>query len=212
MTALALLAIAGWFALALVTAWGMGRRGHSPFTWAVIMGSLGPLGLPLAAIAIGRERAAAPSVLRRGGGASGTAHVVVGIDGSAASEATLAMVCRMLGPQLGRLTLATVVDFDQGELAGHSDADAARAMAARLGEAFAAYDPTVVVLTGRPAIELAKFAAARHATLLAVGGRGLGNTSALLRSVAEQLTRTSTVPVLLGGAADRSADTSAPAA
>lgn len=211
MTALVLLAIAGWFGFAFVTAVGMGRRGHSPFTWAVIMGALGPLGLPLAAIAIGRERAGATTVLRAGGDGQAT-HVVVGIDGSAASEQVLDMVCRVFGPGLGRLTLATVVDYDQGEMASHREGDAARAMLTRLGEAYAAYDPAVVMLAGRPAMALARYAAEHHASLLAVGGRGRGNTSALLGSVADQLTKMSTVPVLVGSAAERSARSGAPAA
>lgn len=89
----------------------MGRRGHNPFAW-----------LLLGAILSGRD----PGDRCRGtrGGDAPTAggrgrhqrwravDVLVGIDGSPEAEAAMRAAASLFGPLIGRLTLATVEDFD----------------------------------------------------------------------------------------------------
>src|SRR5690348_5187902 len=93
----------------------MGRRGHDSFGWLVLGTVLGPLGVILA-IAARSDEKLDPARLRLGPRAipaSGTIDVLVGYDGSAESLAALQTVPALLGDRLGRLTVATVVPYDQ---------------------------------------------------------------------------------------------------
>jgi len=96
----------------LVLAGVMGRRGHDPFGWWLLGTVLGPLALPLALSAERKRRSAVVRVLRQGTPGGGPVDVLVGIDGSPEAAAALMAALDLLGPRLGRLTLAAVTRPD----------------------------------------------------------------------------------------------------
>jgi nucleotide-binding universal stress UspA family protein len=121
-------------------------------------------------------------------------------------------VLDLLGPQLGRLTLATVVDLDAS--VEHDRAkDQARAELLRRadqirmrlwspsqepdehGRPF----PDLILLPGQPAEALPRLAAGGGYDLLVVGSRSTGLSKILLGSTATTLAAQAKVPVLLAG-------------
>jgi nucleotide-binding universal stress UspA family protein len=162
-----------WLAVALTIgitlAVLMGRRGHSAFEWFLIGAILGPIALPLA---WGR------------------------IDGSPESETALRTAVEILGPRIGRLTLAGVTDFDYGSSQAQADTKRAlerlRAMAASANVSA----PGIIILSGRPADALSERTLRDGYQLLVVGRRGRGASKAILGSTATQLA-SAPIPVLV---------------
>jgi nucleotide-binding universal stress UspA family protein len=191
-----------WLAVALTIgitlAVVMGRRGHSAFEWFLIGGILGPFALPLAWGRIGSEPAAPNREIVDAAPGSGTGpiDVLVGIDGSAESETALRTAIEILGPRMGRLTLAGVTGFDYGSSQAQADTKRAleslRAMAASASGSGAG----IIILSGRPADALTEFALRDGYQLLVVGRRGRGASKAILGSTAAQLA-SAPIPVLV---------------
>ena len=200
-TAVILLVLGAWVGTGVVLALIMGRRGHAPFSWGALGVVFGPLCIPLALSSTRREQEARAQQVGAGIDGSGPLDVVVGVDGSAEATAALRTVVRMLGPQLGRLTIASVLDFDTAESDmqwGERDRTLAELERdADLVAAAAGRRPETLLLAGQPAEALGRFAADEGFALLAVGSRGRGLSKLLLGSVAAQLARGSTVPVLI---------------
>jgi nucleotide-binding universal stress UspA family protein len=186
-----------WSLLGVSMALVMGRRGHQPFMWLVLGITFGPLVLPLAANALGHDR---PGLLKRlspGRPGTGGVDVLVGIDGSAEAEDALRMAIGLLGPRLGRLTLAAVVDYDIADGSSLAeDNERARGDLIRTANA-TALRPETVLLSGRPAEALRKFAVEEGYGLIVVGRRGRGASHVLLGSVASKLAHGGDVPVLI---------------
>jgi hypothetical protein len=101
-----------WGVIGLITSYVMGRRGHNPFGWLFLGAVFGPLVVPLAIGAARRARMTSQAVGVVGSRGEGPVDVLVGIDGSPQSAAALGAMCALLGPRLGRLTLAAVVSFE----------------------------------------------------------------------------------------------------
>lgn len=192
--------VVGWVLVGLAVALFMIRRGHSAGTWLALGVSGGPFSLFLVVLAVQREgEVTLQSTLEQGQTRSGALRVLVGVDGSAAAEAAAAAAVTLLGPSLGRLDLATVLDFDTVIDPIASDPDrrvsvvqaGARARLQELG-----VSPTCVRLTGRPAVEIAQAAAGGAYDLVVVGPHGR-RAAASLGSVARALTEHAPVPVLV---------------
>lgn len=193
-TAVGAIVIACWAVVGLGVSLAMRRRGHDLFAWLWLGAALGPLVIPLALDAVRREQLAAPRLVRHGAARSGLS-VLVGFDGSAEARAALEDALALLGPSIGRLVIARVVDFD-------ADAIPARARAAAddLAEAAAiadAWSPETVVLHGDPGRVLCQLAGADGHDLLVVGARGAGASAAILGSVTARAARHAPVPVLV---------------
>jgi len=193
-------ALAGWLAIGAVMAVLMGRRGHAPYSWGLLGLVLGPLAIPLAIQAVAWERPTLARRLQTGAIGDGAVDVLVGVDGSPEGDAALGEVIRLLGPRIGRLSLATVLDFDVAE-AGFSKALHDQAVAALQDRADAVVavtgrEPETTLLGGRPAAALAHHAVEGGYHLLALGARGAGRSHALLGSVARELACGIGVPVL----------------
>lgn len=191
-----------WAAIGVVSAIVMGRRGYAPFSWLILGTVFGPLVVPLA---ISRHRQAgelAPSGTV--GTWEGPVDVLVGIDGSAESIAAAEVVSNLLGGRIGRLTLATVIDYDTalGGEAGlaHREALADLDRALVTVRDASQRQPETVVLTGKPADALVKQASDGQFDVLAVGSRGRGASRLLAGSVATRLARGALTPVLIVGA------------
>jgi nucleotide-binding universal stress UspA family protein len=159
---------------------------------------LGPLALPLAWGRIGSEPAATNREIVDAvpGPGTGPVDVLVGIDGSAESETALRTAVEILGPRIGRLTLAGVTDFDYGSSQAQADTKRAlerlRAMAASANVSA----PGIMILSGRPADALSEHALRDGYQLLVVGRRGRGASKAILGSTAAQLA-SAPIPVLV---------------
>ena len=186
-----------WGLLGVSTALVMGRRGHEPFMWLVLAIVFGPLVLPLAVRALRHDRPGLLRQLSTGHPGPGKVDVLVGIDGSEAAVDALRSVIAILGDRLGRMTLATVVDYDVAE--GSGLAEGRREAEADLRRAAEATElaPGTVLLSGRPAEALRKYAVEEGYELMTVGRRGRGASRTLLGSVATELARGGDVPVLV---------------
>jgi nucleotide-binding universal stress UspA family protein len=200
-----------WIGFGLLLALIMGRHGHDPFAWWLLGTLLGPLAVPLAVSSEGRQ-AERPERLGAGAPGRGPVDVLVGLDGSPEAGAALLTVLDLLGPQLGRLTLATVIDLDASvehdrakdqarvELRRRADLVQMRLWtpspeADEDGRRF----PDLILVPGQPAEALQRLAVEGGYDLLAVGSRGTGLSKVLLGSTASALAAKAKIPVLLAG-------------
>jgi nucleotide-binding universal stress UspA family protein len=189
-------AIAVWLSIGISLALVMGRRGHGAFQWLLLGAVLGPIALPLALARIRDERRPQTQELAAGVRGSGAIDVLVGIDGSPESQAALGSAVELLGPRIGRLTLAWVTEFDDTSAQARENTKRAVESLERSAEAANVTEPGMVLLSGRPADALTDQARHEGYQLLVVGRRGRGATKALLGSTASRLARTD-VPVLI---------------
>jgi nucleotide-binding universal stress UspA family protein len=186
-----------WALLGVSMAVVMGRRGHQPFMWLVLGIVLGPLVLPLAASAIRHDEPGLFERLSLGRAGTGSVDVLVGIDGSVEAEQALRKGVGLFGWRLGRLTLAAVLDYDvaAGTFLAEDSQKAQRDLV-RTAKA-ASPRPETVVLSGRPAEALRKYAVEQAYDVIVVGRKGHGANRVLLGSVASELARGDEVPVLI---------------
>lgn len=201
------LIVVGWVVVGTAVGFYEVRRGH--WRWLWLLGAIaGPLAIPLARQANRDEPHVTPLLLSDAPERSDRAglEVLVGIDGSEDSTDAAVSIAESLGPHLGSLTLATVVDYESMvDYAGPSrEPDRARAQAeARLTAAADDLEPLlgsrpgVVVLAGKPAAALQQHANDERFDLVVVGRRGRGITKRLVGSCATELARASSVPVVI---------------
>jgi nucleotide-binding universal stress UspA family protein len=186
-----------WGLLGVSTALVMGRRGHQPFMWLMLAIVFGPLVLPLAVNALLHDRLGLFERLSSGRRGAGSVDVLVGTDGSPEAESACRSAIQMLGSRLGRLTLAAVVDYDVAVGSGLAEEnERARTGLMRTADA-TGLRPEALLLSGRPAEVLRKYAVEEGYDLIVVGRRGHGASRLLLGSVADALARGGEVPVLI---------------
>ena len=143
--------------------------------------------------------------------------MLVGVDGSPESAAAVRATVDVLGPRLGSLTLATVLDLDTMEAihtrtAGQSVFEQqARTLLDEAAAPVAANGPATVILSGRPTDALLGYAQRHHVDLVSVGARGKGLSEAALGSVAQELVRQPDVLVLVAGRRTAAAASTKPA-
>jgi nucleotide-binding universal stress UspA family protein len=189
---------AAWVAIGVVASIAMGRRGHNPFAWLVMGAILGPLVIPVASVSVAQERTGRPDEVIGGSPGEGDVDILVGIDGSPASEAALDVTLKLFSTRIGRLTLVYVEDFDSAR--SHSPLDAKKvAMASleKMASAAGTHEPGAVILAGRPADALMRYGIEEGYGLIAIGRRGRGATKALLGSTAQRLSQGAELPVLI---------------
>ena len=189
-----IVAAACWLSIGLTLALVMGRRGHDAFAWLILGTLFGPLSAIFAVESRGDERPSPELVKARHSSGPGPIDALVGIDGSPESQAALHAAIEILGPRLGRLTLATVIPYDSGM-------DRRRTARATLVEQAEALGdgPRVELLHGRPAPVLLERALSDGYDLLVIGTRGAGASKALLGSTAADVAESTKIPVLLMG-------------
>ena len=213
-SALFALGFAAWIVTGIVLGLVMGRRGHNAFGWLVIGSILGPLAVIIALVLAHDEPQGASRTLVPAVRGQGPVDVLVGLDGSPEAANALHAALAILGPRVGRLSLAGVVDYDlaatdppaEGERQLRAELARQEAYVLSLAPRFElasaashAAHPEVVILTGRPSTALTTKATEEGFDLIVVGTRGRGLSRALLGSVASELASHSKVPVLLAG-------------
>jgi nucleotide-binding universal stress UspA family protein len=193
-----------WVAIGLAAYWWMARRGHRSRWWLLLAALLGPIFAATVKDRAEREPRAVEH-WRAGERYGGWPRILVGIDGSEESEQALHGVLDLLPDGVGTLMLATVVDYDApGEADTDDQLSRAHDRLAQLQEVASGRSTRAVdceVLTGPPAEALLRCAADQEVDLVVVGRRGRGMSTRLLGSVATQLLRTPSLPVLLAAPA-----------
>ena len=197
------LVVAAWILCACGITVFMIRRGHRPATWALVSFVLGPLALVPAAWARFRSRRVETTTVRRGGqgGRSGGLSVLVGIDGSVHARRALVAALETLGDQIGRLTLATVLDYETArartERIDRTRAEQALSEAVELVGELSDLEPDAVLLPGAPAHALVDRAEANGDDLIVVGTHGGGDSDWLLGNTAAMLSMQERVRVMI---------------
>lgn len=206
---IALIIVAAWIAIGASVGFYEVRRGH--WRWLWLLGAMaGPFAIPLARSAQGQEPYIQPVILDQSDHEQGKGlHVVVGVDGSDASDHATRTALELLGWRVGAVTLATAIDFETVNVTspgtlGPEDAwddrkeaedmlsDAADRLASWMG-----HRPTTVLLAGKPSEALQYYAEEHEGDLLVVGCRGAGLTKRVIGSCASQLAHRSTVPIFM---------------
>jgi nucleotide-binding universal stress UspA family protein len=122
--------------------------------------------------------------------------VLVGIDGSAEAANALRATIQLMGANIGRLMLASVVTFDEASQQSREDEERAIALLEAAASSVEAATPGRVLLSGQPADALIAHAAEAGYDLLVIGRRGRGASKALLGSTADRAAR-GPIPVLI---------------
>jgi hypothetical protein len=163
--ALVAAALAVWVLIAVLTTLLMAHRGHSWFQWAVISGVLGPISWPLVAyVLLTEERpAVAPPM---------DVDVLVAVPPWITSIEPMLEAVRELEPLARKATLVSVLDAEDATTAtGRAAAEGVAVLMERCAQALVTeglVDPPVEhrILYGRPADELARFAAGRFRAIV----------------------------------------------
>lgn len=190
------IAVVGWLGIGVVLAAALGRRGFDSVSWLLIGIVLGPMAIPIAWNCIRRDETLSPQVLAAPAAARDATgiDVLVGFDGSPEASGAVNEAIVLFGDRLGRLTLATVVPFDEAPVADDVAQTALAAEVAKLTQ----FAPTLELVHGHPATALAAAALEGGYDVLVVGTTGAGHAH-LFGSAAKELAHHSTVPVLLTG-------------
>lgn len=182
-----------WSLEALALGYFMGRRGYDSYAWVVIGFVFGPISLGIALFYVRQSPSRDPVVLRPGKSGPGLIDVLVGVDGSPEADGGIPSVRRLLGSELGSITVAQVIPVDatvEARLRAEQDL-------ARVADEHSTLGVSTVLLRGEPAAALRDYAADLQCELIVVGARGRGRSASLLGSVATALAGGGTLPVLL---------------
>jgi nucleotide-binding universal stress UspA family protein len=191
-----------WALIGVVAAAVMSRRGHALYPWMFIGIVLGPLVIPVIVTTMRAEQTAPAPPVDRSAPRGQQLAVLVGVDGSEDAKGALVTAIALLGTRIGRLTIATVLDYDlERTLAGREEQENAREMLtahARLAADRLGRDVETALLSGRPADALVQHARAAHDDVIIVSPRGKGAAARMMfGSVASQLARGVGLPVII---------------
>ncbi|MGH9183325.1 MAG: hypothetical protein ACRDZ9_05865 [Acidimicrobiales bacterium] len=170
---LAVALLVAWVTSGLVTAYVMRRRGHDFRPVAALGFVFGPLFIPLALDAVRHREPRAPShLLSDGRWAGGPVDVLIGLVGPAETVADVVPVLDLLGPRVGRVTVAVAIDYESAESDDWSDAKGPAALELKLAAVLLSgrHEPATVLVAGSPERAFVRYAAeARHDLVMLVG-------------------------------------------
>jgi hypothetical protein len=183
-----------WGLIAVATTLFMAHRGHSWFQWAIISGALGPISWPLVAYTVLSEE---PSEVEL----PVEVDVLVAVPPWLRSPEPIVEAVRHLEPLSRTATLASVLDAEDASTpGGRAASEELDALLARCGDALVAeglVEPPVErrILYGRPADELARFAAAGGFRAIVFGPDASRAHHLLQGHTRARLQRRTTIPV-----------------
>jgi nucleotide-binding universal stress UspA family protein len=186
----------------------LGRHGYRGGAWYFLGAVLGPLFVPIAIERGRRATQVLEGTSAEGAVSAGQLVVLVGVDGSAESDRAVRDAAALFRPAHARIVLAAVADPSIGEFGDDAGQQKWHDLLAERARWLPPDGPAPVleVLCGQPALVLLAAAEAEKADALVIGRRGRGLSRRLLGSVAEELTRRATIPVLLAGPVSRGGD------
>lgn len=183
-----------WLMGALAGFYYLYRHGHPSPVWLLGGLILGPFSLP---VFMERAEKSSHVLVEHGKVRPNHRKVVVGLDGSAASDHALAVAEQLIDPGGCCLILCEVVDYDtETDPRSERVAEASERLE-KVAAAVSADNAVVEVLAGRPAHALSEAADKHDADIVVVGSRGRGLSKALLGSVSEDLLKVCKRPVLV---------------
>lgn len=193
--------VAAWMLSGAAIALIMVRRGHSPILWWFLI-PCGPLLALLALNAKDEEGSFKPTSVREGAAGPGSLHVLVGVDGKDSALSACRQVVDELGPALGRITLAAVLNYDVGQVQDvEVNVHAAELWldeAAQVTVGEGGPDPSAVVLVGNTVNKLAEWAKDNDVDLIVVAGRSHSSAHhAIVGGVAHGLMVEAGCPVMV---------------
>jgi nucleotide-binding universal stress UspA family protein len=134
--------------------------------------------------------------------------VLVGLDGSHASQEAMFGALQALGGRIGRLTLAFVIDFDSATsktaASQRLKAESTLLHQASVARAASGIEPATIVVPGNPAVALADLAMEQGDDWIVIGTAGAGNADWLRGSTTTALAAASTPVMMISGPVDRS--------
>lgn len=147
---LVLAVVAVWCATGLVIASVVARRGHERRPMGALGIAFGPLLAGFAASSLrSREEHASAVVLRPPRQLGGTDRVLVAVQGNAADAADALPLLRTSGDDLGEVSIGCPVSFEDAELEGRPESDAAAAFLRQAAVFLDEFEPGLVLLPGR---------------------------------------------------------------
>lgn len=193
--------VVGWLVVGTATtALVMRRRGHRNPLWFGVGMALGPLFLPIALERRRRDTVVPDVPAKSPATSTGTTErldVLVGVDGSPASETAVRTAVRLFGPRTDRLLLVRVLDYDHVGTRAARDPEPPADIARLLGPRGGMRPCWLEVVAGDPANALREVAEQEDVDVLVVGHHGRSRPAALLGSVAGSLARDCPRPVLV---------------
>lgn len=161
-----------WVTVGLVTALALSRRGHDLRSTGTLGFVFGPLFIPLAVHLRRRQAAVEPVLVAPGRTAGGPVDVLVGLECRPEGAASVLPVLELLKGRLGRVTLARVLDFES--MQDEKERERAEVELSCASLFLGDYEPSLVLLAGRPCQALRDHAAAAgfDAVVIAGGSRG----------------------------------------
>lgn len=201
-----LLAVAIWSSLGLLASLIFRRQGHNFLLFAGLGLWLGPFVI-LIMRSVSREQQLKVQVLREGAMSDGWIDVLVGVDGSPESVASVELVIAMLAPAIRRIRIVSALDRETANAPLAFDTDNALELELRAAShAFGFDGAELAFVTGRADHALVSHAIEEGFDLIVVSCRHHRLRSRLLGSTVERLARNSGVPVLIGSEGMRVSD------
>ena len=172
-----------WIASGLLAAYFMKRRGHEFRSLAAVAFALGPLYIPLAIEYRRSEQDIQPLRLAKGRSSGGSVDVLIGLRGTADNFSPALKVLALLGPRIGRVTIAAAVAYETAGCQDWCEAKSSAATELELAASVAGMycRPETVLVPGLPYQAFVKYAQQRghHLVLITHDGRATGAEGAL---------------------------------
>lgn len=170
----AVVAIA-WAGCGLLAAYFMKRRGHEFRSLAILGFVLGPLYIPLALNYARSERDVQPLRLANGHSGGGSLDVLIGLRGSADCMSDALRVLALLGPRIGRVTIAAAIDYESASSNDWCGVKSTAAVELELASSVASlsFQPETVIVAGLPDQAFVRYASqnGHHLLLMTDGDR-----------------------------------------
>ena len=191
-----------WSAVGIVACAGFRRAGHNFWLYAGLAVWMGPFILLVMRLVARDQEPSVIQVLRSGSDLDGWVDVLVGIDGSPESSASVTAALRTLLPAIRRIRFVAVLDHETAGSPDFFETDENLASELRrTADDLALINAELALLSGRADKALIAHACAEGFDLLLVAHRSNSAMSMLLGSTVQRLSRHAQLAVLVGPSA-----------